>query len=143
MANGGKEFEKPKTAFSDSTITVTTFSSDSLISHACRQFPDATCFVGFPKSAKNPLTLFMHYAHVSEDFSLKYDQHTGKLLEHTTYADKNNGAKIRALNYDIHTGSILDLPGKMLAFIASLVAVSLTVTGFLIWYGKGGKKQKA
>jgi len=142
-ANGGKEFEKPKTVFSDTTITVTTFSSDSLIAHTCRQFPDATCFVGFPKSAKNPLTLFMDYEHVSEDVSLKYDQHTGKLLEHTTYADKNNGAKIRALNYDIHTGNILDLPGKILAFIASLVAASLPVTGFLIWYGKGGKKNKA
>jgi uncharacterized iron-regulated membrane protein len=40
---------------------------------------------------------------------------------------------VRRMNYDIHVGAILGLPGKILAFFASLIATSLPITGFLIW----------
>ncbi|MBZ4044583.1 PepSY domain-containing protein [Flavobacterium hibisci] len=46
------------------------------------------------------------------------------------------------MNYDLHVGSILGFPGKVLAFIASLVSASLLVTGFLIWWGRKNKKAK-
>ncbi|KKX50092.1 hypothetical protein L950_0212195 [Sphingobacterium sp. IITKGP-BTPF85] len=49
---------------------------------------------------------------------------------------------MRALNYDIHLGSILGIPGKMLVFLASLIAASLPVTGFYIWYNRRKKKKK-
>jgi uncharacterized iron-regulated membrane protein len=45
------------------------------------------------------------------------------------------------MNYDIHTGAILGLPGKFLAFFASLIAASLPVTGFMIWMGRKKKKK--
>jgi uncharacterized iron-regulated membrane protein len=40
------------------------------------------------------------------------------------------------MNYDIHVGAIAGLPGKILAFLISLLCSSLPVTGFLVWYGK-------
>jgi uncharacterized iron-regulated membrane protein len=43
--------------------------------------------------------------------------------------------KIVRMNYDMHVGAVLGLPGKLLAFFASLVAASLPVTGFLVWWG--------
>jgi uncharacterized iron-regulated membrane protein len=46
------------------------------------------------------------------------------------------------MNYDIHVGSILGLPGKFLAFFASLIGATLPVTGFIIWWVKGRKKKK-
>jgi len=46
------------------------------------------------------------------------------------------------MNYDIHTGAILGLPGKILAFFASLICASLPVTGFYIWYGRKYKKKE-
>jgi uncharacterized iron-regulated membrane protein len=46
------------------------------------------------------------------------------------------------MNYDIHTGAIIGLPGKILAFFASLIAASLPVTGFMIWLGRRNKKKK-
>lgn len=52
------------------------------------------------------------------------------------------GGKLRKMNYDIHVGSILGFPGKVLAFLASLIGASLPVTGFLIWYGRKFKKKK-
>jgi uncharacterized iron-regulated membrane protein len=44
------------------------------------------------------------------------------------------------MNYDIHVGAILSLPGKILAFFASLICASLPVTGFIIWWGRRKKK---
>jgi len=56
--------------------------------------------------------------------------------------DKATSAdKLIRMNYDIHTGAILGLPGKILAFLASLVAASLPVTGFLIWWGRRNKEK--
>ena len=40
---------------------------------------------------------------------------------------------IRRMNYDIHTGAIAGLPGRIIAFLASLLIASLPVTGFLLW----------
>lgn len=50
--------------------------------------------------------------------------------------------KLIRMNYDIHTGAIIGLPGKTLAFFASLMVASLPVTGFMIWYGRRYKKEK-
>ena len=46
------------------------------------------------------------------------------------------------MNYDIHVGSILGFPGKVMAFLASLIGASLPITGFLVWYGRKFKKRK-
>lgn len=76
-----------------------------------------------------------------------YDQYSGKELPATgSYAgrfDQANAAdKIRRMNYDIHVGAILGLPGKILAFCASLVAASLPITGFIIWWGRRRKRRR-
>ncbi|WP_207496742.1 PepSY-associated TM helix domain-containing protein [Aridibaculum aurantiacum] len=57
------------------------------------------------------------------------------------YKDAVTADKIIRMNYDIHTGAILGLPGKILMFCASLIAASLPVTGFYIWWGKRKKKK--
>jgi uncharacterized iron-regulated membrane protein len=51
--------------------------------------------------------------------------------------------KIMRMNYDVHTGAIGGLPTKILAFFASLIAASLPLTGFTIWYGRKKKKNIA
>jgi uncharacterized iron-regulated membrane protein len=57
------------------------------------------------------------------------------------YADANAGEKAIRMNYDIHVGAIAGLPGRILMFFVSLIAASLPVTGFYIWWGKRKKKQ--
>lgn len=52
-------------------------------------------------------------------------------FKNTTVADK-----IMRINYDLHTGAALGLPGKILMFCASLIASSLPITGFLLWRGR-------
>jgi len=55
-------------------------------------------------------------------------------LDEASVADR-----IVRMNYDIHVGAIAGLPGKIIAFIASLICASLPVTGFYIWWGRRKK----
>lgn len=56
-------------------------------------------------------------------------------LEDTSVADK-----IARMNYDIHVGAVAGLPGKIIAFIASLICASLPVSGVYIWWGRRKKQ---
>ncbi|MEM0940813.1 MAG: PepSY-associated TM helix domain-containing protein [Bacteroidota bacterium] len=71
-----------------------------------------------------------------------YDRYSRSLLKVNYWDEQNGGERIMRLNYPIHLGLIGGLPKKILAFIASLVGVSLPVTGFLIWYGRNKKKRR-
>ena len=55
------------------------------------------------------------------------------------YKNASVADKIMRMNYDIHVGAIGGIPGKIIAFIASLFAASLPVTGFMIWLGRKKK----
>lgn len=68
---------------------------------------------------------------------------TGERLEDNLHRDKNRGEKLRDLYYDLHTGSILGVPGKILVFLASLIGASLPVTGFLLWRYRRRKRKKS
>lgn len=75
-----------------------------------------------------------------------FDQHTLKEFKpegvySIAYEKAGFGGKLRKMNYDIHVGSILGFPGKVMAFLASLIGASLPITGFLIWYGRKFKKK--
>lgn len=75
--------------------------------------------------------------------TLQFDQYTGELLAANRYSDLNAGEKLLSMNYDIHVGAIGGLPGKIIAFLASLICASLPVTGFLIWWDREKRKKKA
>ncbi|MCY0976197.1 PepSY-associated TM helix domain-containing protein [Chryseobacterium wangxinyae] len=75
--------------------------------------------------------------------SLIFDENSGELLHTHDMKDKNFGEKAVGANYDIHVGSILGLPTKIIAFIVSLICASLPVTGFLVWWGRRKKTKKA
>ena len=72
-----------------------------------------------------------------------FDQYTLKELpvNHIwgRYPGASGADRLMRLNYDIHTGGIMGLSGKFLAFCASLIVASLPVTGFLIWWGRRKK----
>lgn len=51
----------------------------------------------------------------------------------TPFRGRSTADKLVNMNYDIHVGAIGGLPGKILAFLVSLVCASLPVTGFLYW----------
>jgi uncharacterized iron-regulated membrane protein len=75
-----------------------------------------------------------------------FDQHSFKELEvdhiYGRYENADAADKLIKMNYDIHVGAILGLPGKILAFFASLICASLPVTGTLLWWGRRNKAKK-
>jgi uncharacterized iron-regulated membrane protein len=105
--------------------------------------------VYFAHLSTDPVEIVVNHwpgTYYNSDF-YHYDQYTGKELPATgSYAGKFKDAaiadKIVRMNYDIHVGAVLGLPGKILAFFASLVAASLPVTGFYIWWGRRKKSKK-
>ena len=76
-----------------------------------------------------------------------YDQNDLSEIQSETiygvYEEAGVAEKILRMNYDIHVGAIAGLPGKILAFLISLLCSSLPVTGFLLWYGKRVKSKSA
>ncbi|WP_345231854.1 PepSY-associated TM helix domain-containing protein [Olivibacter ginsenosidimutans] len=116
------------------------------------QHPDAKGFyynfpdTSRPKSTLN-ITIYPSAGKFYDNVSYAFDQHTLKEMpKHKVYGarfeDASFGVKLRKMNYDIHVGSILGLPGKVIAFFASLIGASLPITGFIIWWGKRKKKPK-
>ncbi len=108
-------------------------------------------YYSFPDTAKAKSAIFVTIYPNSGQFynnqSYTFDQHTLKELPRdkvygATYDGAPFGTKLRKMNYDIHVGSILGFPGKVLAFLSSLIGASLPVTGFLVWWGKRNKKDK-
>lgn len=75
-----------------------------------------------------------------------FDQYTLKEIEVThlygKFKDATAADKFARMNYDLHTGAVWGLPGKILMFCASLIAASLPITGFLIWRGRHRTKKK-
>lgn len=76
-----------------------------------------------------------------------FDQYSLKEIPVTSlygrYKNASVADKMARMNYDVHVGAVLGLAGKILAFFASLVAASLPITGFYIWWGKKHKKKRA
>jgi len=59
------------------------------------------------------------------------------------YEKLSAGEKLFRMNFDIHTGQILGLPTKILAFFACMIGASMPITGFIIWYNrKWGRSRK-
>ena len=99
-----------------------------------------------PKSAIS-ITIYPTVGKYYNNRSYAFDQHTLKPLEgnkvyEASFEEAGFGTKLRKMNYDIHVGSILGLPGKILAFFGALIGASLPVTGLLVWLGRKKKSKK-
>jgi len=143
IANGGVKTAKSKPIFSDTTKTVAAFPIDKIHADLIALNPDALSLsINLPEKSNGIVNATARSGvHIRYDVvRYQFDQFTGQLLKTSSFEEKNRGEKLRAMNYDIHTGGLLGLPGKLLAFFASLIAASLPVTGFMIWYGRKNKK---
>jgi uncharacterized iron-regulated membrane protein len=110
--------------------------------------PKAIVDVHFPETAKGSIEIALNHqrgTYWKTDYRY-FDQRTlQEITKKQTYGklkDANTGDLFMRMNYDIHVGQIWGLPGKILAFCASLIVASLPVTGFLIWWGRKYKSKK-
>ncbi|MCG6207539.1 PepSY domain-containing protein [Rhodopseudomonas sp. HC1] len=69
-----------------------------------------------------------------DDF--KIDAATGAIVSRTLHADKTLGEQMLARILDIHRGSILGWPGKLLFMLAALAMPLFAVTGLLLYVSR-------
>ena len=77
----------------------------------------------------------------NQSSAVYFDKYTTEIIEIRPYDSFSNGDKLRRLVYPIHTGSIYGYPTKIAAFLVCLFALTLPITGLLIWLGKKSKKK--
>mgnify|MGYP001792418642 CR=1 FL=1 len=143
MVNGGETIEREKEEITSMKAPVASDNPlDLAHSYLRSNHKQAKQYYFFlPQDSLSTITSVIAYEDITRNVSLKFDRYSGELLyTNGKWEDKSNGEKVRAYNYDIHTGAIGGLVGKTIAFFLSLFAASLPVTGFLIWYGRTFKK---
>lgn len=151
VSSGGKTMVEHQHPLSDTTAIVSPDAipvTDKLWKKHAAQLPEKESIsIYFASGNTDALEISVNHrpgTYYNTD-NYHYDQYTGKELPATgTYAGKFKDVsvadKIARMNYDMHVGAVLGLPGKILAFFASLIAASLPVTGFMIWWGRRKKK---
>lgn len=142
-------FEPNSTDKNIATYTPTT-AVDVIYERMKAEYPAAEMFeVHYPETDSSSLGVAINPdvdTYWKSDYRY-FDQYTLKEIEVPHIYGKFNDAtaadKLARMNYDLHTGAVWGLPGKILMFCASLMAASLPVTGFLLWRGRHRAKKKA
>lgn len=149
IASGGQSMPVYYEPPSDTTLTAgaTPLKVIDQIWYKAHQLADnksPVMIVGIPDSKNESVYVYTNTE--GARYQVHYfDQVSGALLKGTgvdvtRFSEANGGDQIRRLNYSLHVGSIWGIPSKIIYFIASLIAASLPVTGFYVWWGKRKKK---
>lgn len=147
LASGGKApvQKKPVTSVMQNS-QISRYQIDDSLQHIINQHQSlASYYLIYPSDSTSTYSLTLNaesgsFYNRHDTFFL--DQYTGKTVDEDLWNEKNNGDKLQEANYNIHVGAILGLPGKIIAFFASLISTSLPVTGLLIWLGRKKKKKR-
>lgn len=152
VASGGEELRPYSEPFSElkENVRITASAADRVYLKMLKEAPDAQSLeIHFPETDSSSVL-----AAVNPDADTYYkmdyryfDQYTLKEMsvDHMWgRAEDDTGArKLLRMNYDIHTGAVLGVAGKVMMFCASLICASLPITGFVMWYGRRYGKKRA
>lgn len=102
------------------------------------------CFINVPEDSIGVYRITLRYdegGFYKKSDQLFFEQYTGELLKAKLYENSSQGDKLKATNYDIHTGKVFGLVGQIIVFLAALISASLPITGFMMWRGKRRKSK--
>ncbi len=147
LTTGGKQLPEWSVAQSDSLQVGTKITPDQAVDYAfsklVREYPKAEGFLfGYAKQDNATSSVYAAvYPEIGKYYNrdvFSFDRYTLKVIPQKgpyvgKYAEAGFGDKLRRMNYDIHVGAILGLPGKILAFFAAFIGATLPVTGYILW----------
>lgn len=149
VTSGGEKMKEHQHPVSDSTTPASIINIGDKLwqQHLHTAKKDESVSIYFANTVTDPVEVIVNHrpgTYYNADY-FHYDQYSGKRLIAAgswdgKFSDAKLADKIARMNYDIHVGAVLGLPGKILAFCGSLIAASLPVTGFLLWYGRRKKR---
>jgi uncharacterized iron-regulated membrane protein len=67
---------------------------------------------------------------------LYIDSSTGHLISHVSYLNGTAADQFLGMQFSLHTGQMLGLPGRVLIGLSGIVIVALVLTGIAIWLRK-------
>lgn len=144
VANGGKV--KPtgyKEVQSNFKNTIVKKPVDKIVAGLFEDYPRALHYHFFyPRDSLGTFWSFVDYGSSTQWSMISHDRYSIQKLDEYSLSDLNNGEVVEWLNYDIHTGRVFGLFGKILVFLVGLTSASLPITGFLIWWGRRRKKYR-
>ena len=115
---------------------------DRMYQNIAKQYPGAnSTSISVRKSGELRLRMIYPYKWARNQNTFFFEEASGQLLRAKLYKEFNGADLIEATNYDLHTGRLFGLFGKIVACMVSLISASLPVTGFIIWLKKK-KKEK-
>ena len=147
IVNLGKSFPneekgyvyQPKKMLEDNYTIV-----DSAYAYSLKNSPTASMYwIYLPVPDKNPLAVRAYHKSLRY-YAVDEYQFDSEQFQVSQLMNENlsNGKKFANSMYDIHTGQILGLFGKILAFTSSIIVASLPITGFIIWRNKKRKQKR-
>ncbi|MFT4221614.1 PepSY-associated TM helix domain-containing protein [Dysgonomonas sp.] len=152
--SGGGELKLYTLPLSDTTqikeIKAENSTLDKLYLELLNEIPNAAdYYFALPSANDGVIRVSIAYikgAYYKTD-NLFFDQYTLKPLHGTgpyagKYADASSADKLRRMNYDIHSGRIWGIWGKIIMFLVSAIGASLPITGYIIWYKKHLRAKK-
>ncbi len=106
------------------------------LSYTIKQFPEVEEInVFFPGKSNK---VFMFIAKYEDKLGrreiLYFNPTDGRLLQGVYSNEQSTGDKIKAMNYNVHSGQIGGLLGRVIAFGVTLFTVFLVISGAIIWY---------
>lgn len=106
------------------------------VSYTLNRFPDhKEVSIFFPGSEDKAFMFIAKYEDRMGRREILYFNPGDGALIHGVYSQDNSIAdKLKAVNYNIHSGQIGGLPGRIIAFLATLFAAYLVVSGTIIWF---------
>ncbi|HMO60801.1 MAG TPA: PepSY-associated TM helix domain-containing protein [Ferruginibacter sp.] len=149
VASGGEKMEEHAHPVSDTTkqAAFTNIADHLWSQHRSAVAATESLGVYFAADETDPVEIVINHrpgTYYNSDY-FHYDQYSGVRLKAKgswdgAFANAKPADKLMRLNYDMHVGAVLGIAGKILAFCASLIAASLPVTGFLIWWGRRNRQ---
>lgn len=140
-------YEVPKSEANEADTLADPFVlMDSLLLDFRDQYPDQFVRVSNPHAKTDPIEVAVIRPNPAVYHADHYyfDRYSGAQLQgHFAQGLHAKSSRFQILNklmYPIHFGSVLGFFGRLLMFLASLIAASLPITGFLVWWGKRKKK---
>ncbi|WP_164977389.1 PepSY-associated TM helix domain-containing protein [Ancylomarina salipaludis] len=95
-----------------------------------------------PQKSDSPIRVISCIDDDRFGFAHNYYAHpvTGEILDTISDTKRSAAQKLKSLNYDIHTGSLGGILGKIFVFALSLLGASLPLSGYLLFLKKQLKK---
>lgn len=139
-SHGEKKKEKP-IAYGKFTSALI---ADRAVASVLGQDAFETVRINLPKDSLNPLRVVITYptSGLRKESTFTFDPATARRLDAKLHTQLSFTERFWKSDYELHTGRILGLFGKVVAFVVGLVAASLPVTGFLIWWDRRQKARK-